>query len=169
MCANQASTMLDMSAALCRLGWVEFEVAKLEMCRQSSEDRRLAEMGVCRNRPMNADMANHQTRLGTYTTDIWPVDTQPSPDALAAAGFFALGSGDRVKCFHCWWNSRDIFHFNLGNGGLQHWSTNDVPFVEHAKYFPTCAYVRLCKGDDFVRRVQQAPPTSPSSVIVSPA
>jgi hypothetical protein len=36
-----------------------------------------------------------------------------------------------------------------GNGGLQHWSAEDSPFAEHLRWFPTCAYVRLAKGEEF--------------------
>jgi len=33
------------------------------------------------------------------------------------------GERDRVKCWYC-------------NGGLQNWERNDVPWEEHAKWFP---------------------------------
>ena len=36
---------------------------------------------------------------------------------------FLVGERDRVKCWYC-------------NGGLQNWERNDIPWEEHAKWFP---------------------------------
>ena len=34
-----------------------------------------------------------------------------------------VGERDRVKCWYC-------------NGGMQNWERNDIPWEEHAKWFP---------------------------------
>jgi len=35
-------------------------------------------------------------------------------------------------------------------GALFKWTESDIPFIEHAKYFPYCPYIRYVKGHDFV-------------------
>ena len=60
--------------------------------------------------------------------------------------------------------SLEVLQFT-GNGGLQKWSATDVPFVEHAKWFPTCAYIRLAKGEDFVRRIAENSNSPHTSVV----
>lgn len=47
------------------------------------------------------------------------------------------GYSDCVRCFFC-------------GGGLNSWSSEDNPWVEHAKWLPDCAFVKLCKGQAFV-------------------
>ena len=54
---------------------------------------------------------------------------------------YLTGDGDKVKCFHC-----DV--------QLNEWEPEDDPFVEHARWFPQCQYIRLIKGEDFVHDVQ---------------
>ena len=56
---------------------------------------------------------------------------------LAEAGFYAVGVADYVKCFSC-------------GGGLFNWEQNDVPWIEHAKWFPECPFVLETKGSQFV-------------------
>ena len=48
-----------------------------------------------------------------------------------------LGSEDSTVCFHC-------------NGGLKKWEVGDDPWVEHARWFSGCDFVRLNKGSDFI-------------------
>ncbi|KAF4532177.1 hypothetical protein B566_EDAN002239 [Ephemera danica] len=49
--------------------------------------------------------------------------------------------GDRVVCFQC-------------GGGLKDWAIDDDPWVEHAAWFPMCAYLLAKKGQNFVNAVQ---------------
>lgn len=59
---------------------------------------------------------------------------------------------DQVRCFYC-------------DGGLRHWEPGDDPWIEHARWFPLCGYVRLVKGDEFVQQaIAQHPPVLPTSV-----
>ena len=37
------------------------------------------------------------------------------------------------------------------SGALFSWKESDIPFIEHAKYFPTCPYIRYVKGHVFIR------------------
>jgi len=36
-------------------------------------------------------------------------------------------------------------------GALFEWTESDIPFIENAKYFPTCPYIRFVKGHAFIR------------------
>lgn len=40
--------------------------------------------------------------------------------------------------------------------GLRHWSDDDDPWVEHARWARTCVFVRQKKGEEFVNLVQLA-------------
>jgi hypothetical protein len=68
------------------------------------------------------------------------------------------GMNDQVRCFYC-------------DGGLRHWEPGDDPWIEHARWFSQCGYVRLIKGDEFVQQsIAQHPPLFPTSVstVVNP-
>ena len=105
-------------------------------------------------------------RLRSYTQ--WPHGMNPSPCSLSTAGFYFLGKrhviekkfwnnvhfssithtqtptlslsgeGDLTCCFHC-------------GGILGAWRNIDDPFVEHARWYPNCVFVRYIKGEEFIR------------------
>ncbi|KAL3881346.1 hypothetical protein ACJMK2_027798 [Sinanodonta woodiana] len=79
------------------------------------------------------------TRLASYKS--WPSQLNQKPQALAKAGLFYLGQGDRVKCFWC-------------GGELYDWDPQDDPWEEHAKWFPECGYVNWIMGEDYVKYIQ---------------
>lgn len=86
-------------------------------------------------------------RLSTYTA--WPGNIPQTPEDLAEAGFYYVGSDDQVRCFHC-------------DGGLRRWDPSDDPWVEHARWFPTCGFVTLMKGEQFIDDAMvQRPPVVP--------
>lgn len=86
--------------------------------------------------PKKPNLCSVESRLRTFTQ--WPDDLLQTPDVLAQAGFYYGGTGDLVRCFHC-------------DGGLQHWDPTDDPWVEHAKWFPSCSFLKLVKGEEFVK------------------
>lgn len=55
----------------------------------------------------------------------------------------SAGFNDLCRCYTC-------------DGGLQRWDADDDPWIEHARWFPHCAYVRQIKGQDYINMVQQA-------------
>merc|ERR1719431_1617638 len=69
----------------------------------------------------------------------WPPALRQQPKELADAGFYYIGLSDQVKCFYC-------------DGGLRNWQPEDVPWVEHARWFSRCVFVRLVKGDEYVQK-----------------
>ncbi|XP_046570869.1 baculoviral IAP repeat-containing protein 2-like isoform X2 [Haliotis rubra] len=60
---------------------------------------------------------------------------------MVEAGFFYTGHGDSVKCFSC-------------GGALRNWQADDDPWIEHARWFPRCPYLRQQKGDEFVDDIE---------------
>ncbi|XP_076445090.1 uncharacterized protein LOC143282997 isoform X2 [Babylonia areolata] len=64
----------------------------------------------------------------------------PSVDELIGLGFFYAGYADCVRCFFC-------------GIGLKSWESDDIPAEVHARWRPTCEYLRLVKGDVFVDTV----------------
>ncbi|CAF1002385.1 unnamed protein product [Rotaria sordida] len=73
----------------------------------------------------------------------WPKETLPAVDDLVRAGFFYTGNKTIVTCFYC-------------NGSLQNWGANDNPTIEHARWFPHCAYAKQLCGDDLYRKIQES-------------
>lgn len=80
-------------------------------------------------------------RHATFTT--WPDENLPSVDDLVRAGFFYTGTKTIVTCFYC-------------NGSLQNWGATDNPTVEHARWFPNCAYIQQLCGPEFYQRIQES-------------
>ncbi|XP_067327616.1 E3 ubiquitin-protein ligase XIAP isoform X3 [Anolis sagrei] len=86
--------------------------------------------------PQNPCMADYETRLKTFVAWNYLV----SKEQLARAGFYSIGNGDSVACFHC-------------GGALQEWKAYEDPWEQHAKWYPGCKYLLEEKGQDFVNRV----------------
>ncbi|UJR30930.1 hypothetical protein I4U23_018442 [Adineta vaga] len=89
----------------------------------------------------NAAFAELPKRAASFVT--WPTDNLPSVDDLVRAGFFFTGIKTVVTCFYC-------------NGSLQNWGPNDNPTIEHARWFPHCAYARQLCGDELYRKIQES-------------
>ncbi|CAF3375186.1 unnamed protein product [Rotaria sp. Silwood1] len=73
----------------------------------------------------------------------WPKEDLPSVDELVRAGFFYTGTKTIVTCFYC-------------NGSLQSWGPNDNPMIEHARWFPHCAYAQQLCGENLYRKIQES-------------
>lgn len=80
-------------------------------------------------------------RLVTFET--WPKENLPSSDDLVRAGFFYTGTKTIVTCFYC-------------NGSLQNWGAHDNPTIEHARWFPNCAYIKQLCGPELYQRIQES-------------
>jgi len=87
--------------------------------------------------PLHPQYATLEARLRTFRE--WPPALRQQPKELADAGFYYIGLSDQVKCFYC-------------DGGLRNWQSEDVPWVEHARWFSRCVFVRLVKGDEYVKK-----------------
>ncbi|CAF2117534.1 unnamed protein product [Rotaria magnacalcarata] len=80
-------------------------------------------------------------RHASYAT--WPIEDLPPVDDLVRTGFFYTGTKTIVTCFYC-------------NGSLQNWGPNDNPMIEHARWFPHCAYSRQLCGEELCRKIQES-------------
>lgn len=76
--------------------------------------------------PKHSEYKSREIRLKSFLG--WPSDKKQKPEDLACAGFFYLGTGDSVKCFHC-------------GGLLRYWDDPDVPWEEHKRWFPACPFI----------------------------
>ncbi|XP_015918264.1 putative inhibitor of apoptosis isoform X1 [Parasteatoda tepidariorum] len=112
---------------------------KSKLLDQDQEHLNLEQLGIhLYSSPAHPQQASLSARLRSFTA--WPKTAPVSKEDLANAGFFYIGIGDHTKCFHC-------------NGGLCNWEVGDDPWVEHAKWFCNCHFLRLNKGDEFVEEV----------------
>ncbi|CAF0794077.1 unnamed protein product [Rotaria sp. Silwood1] len=75
----------------------------------------------------------------------WPEAQQaslPSIETFVDAGFFYTGDSTVVRCFYC-------------NGALRNWQASDDPKIEHARWFPQCAYIRQFIGENLYQAIQR--------------
>ncbi|XP_041354958.1 uncharacterized protein LOC121372607 [Gigantopelta aegis] len=92
--------------------------------------------------PKYPKYADLDTRILTFAGR-WPHPNNQTPRQLGEAGFFFSGnSRDSTTCYFC-------------GGGLRNWIRGDNPFVEHARWFSRCEFIREVKGDKFVVLVQE--------------
>jgi len=88
----------------------------------------------------NINYIEIRKRYASFAT--WPNENLPPVDDLVKAGFFFTGTKTIVTCFHC-------------NGSLKNWGPNDNPMIEHARWFPNCAYAKQLCGADLHRKIQE--------------
>lgn len=93
-----------------------------------------------RNRIKYPDYKSEEVRRKSFDDGVeWDKNLFP-PSEMAKAGFYYVGYGDHVRCFHC-------------GIGLTKWVRNDIPWVEHAKWSASCMFLEKEKGVGFVRNV----------------
>ncbi|XP_077295166.1 death-associated inhibitor of apoptosis 1-like isoform X1 [Arctopsyche grandis] len=92
--------------------------------------------------PVRPAFASEPARLASFKD--WPCRMKQRPEVMADAGFFYTGSGDKTVCYYC-------------GGGLKDWEDDDDPWEQHARWFPTCHYIQLIKGDSYVQSVRSKP------------
>ncbi|XP_061114765.1 baculoviral IAP repeat-containing protein 7 isoform X2 [Conger conger] len=91
-------------------------------------------------------MRSEEERFRTFQD--WPSDAPVTAVDLAKAGFYFLGTGDKVRCFCC-------------GGILRYWVHGDSPLGEHKRHFPTCSFV-LGRN---VGNIQQIPAPGSSDAV----
>ncbi|KAK3098308.1 hypothetical protein FSP39_018246 [Pinctada imbricata] len=93
----------------------------------------LRSLGISLDRPRYPAYAILNVRISSFQG--WPSSLTQTPRMLALAGFFYAGYGDYVRCFFC-------------GGGLRNWEDGDDPWVEHARWFARCSFLRMNKGEE---------------------
>ncbi|XP_059160168.1 uncharacterized protein LOC131943882 isoform X2 [Physella acuta] len=99
-----------------------------------------SELGIITERPKRPEYAVKLKRKETFSS--WPRNHRLTEDELVDAGFYFAGYGDCARCFYC-------------GGGLRNWEDEDDVYVEHARWFPKCAFIRQRMGQVFVDQVQK--------------
>jgi hypothetical protein len=113
----------------------------LQVQRNSSSSDPQQAIAKLNKTAINKRYVEAKKRLASFAT--WPDDNSPSIDDLVKAGFFYTGTKTMVTCFYC-------------NGSLQNWDANDNPMIEHARWFPHCAYARQLCGVQLHRKIQES-------------
>ncbi|XP_063417932.1 baculoviral IAP repeat-containing protein 2-like [Mytilus trossulus] len=113
-------------------------------CYESSSSSRISSnatssFGIDLDNPRYPNYAALQVRISSFQG--WPSYLDQTPKQMATAGFLFAGYQDYTRCFFC-------------GGGLRNWEAGDDPWVEHARWFPKCSYLRQNKGDRFIKAVQ---------------
>ncbi|XP_045195836.2 E3 ubiquitin-protein ligase XIAP-like [Mercenaria mercenaria] len=94
--------------------------------------------GISNGRPRNPDYSMTTERLATFKG--WSTNGIVIEE-LSNAGFYATGSRDFVRCFYC-------------GGGMKDWQQDDDPWIEHARYFPDCDFLKLHADEEFIKKAQ---------------
>ncbi|KAE8737641.1 hypothetical protein FOCC_FOCC016894 [Frankliniella occidentalis] len=97
--------------------------------------------------------STEENRLKTFDGR-WPSNAKVTPEALAKAGFYAYGEGDKTICHYC-------------GLGLCNWEEDYEPFVEHALFNPHCNFLILIKGREFIYDVYKTIVTFPERTSVN--
>jgi len=94
-----------------------------------------------RYRVKHPQYSGRQARMQTFMNARGLLPRGQNIDTLVDAGFFHVGPHDNVKCFCC-----DI--------GLKNWQIDDNPWIEHARWFPRCSYLKEQKDEEFIQAAQ---------------
>lgn len=94
----------------------------------------------CGNTPRHPEFADEPKRVESFAGK--PRPEGQNINVIANAGYFYTGPGDKVRCFYC-------------NGSLNHWSPMDEPWVEHAKFFPRCGFLRSKRDPGYIEVIQK--------------
>ncbi|RUS87954.1 hypothetical protein EGW08_004232 [Elysia chlorotica] len=100
------------------------------------------ELGITTERPKRCEYSSTSARLQTFSN--WPANHPVKSKDLAVAGFYFTdhaNKNDGVECFYC-------------GGALSDWKAGEDAWVEHARHFPTCAFLKLTLGPMFPETVQ---------------
>ncbi|KAL3883085.1 hypothetical protein ACJMK2_029378 [Sinanodonta woodiana] len=89
-----------------------------------------------RNGTQQSQGANGATANASVVTSRNP-GQWGSSDRIRSPQYQAYSLQDVVRCFAC-------------NGGLKNWDPEDDPWIEHARWFPQCPFVKRVKGQEFI-------------------
>ncbi|CAC5368147.1 BIRC7_8 [Mytilus coruscus] len=105
---------------------------------------RIQENSVTVDRNRENTVTDDRNRENTVTDDRNRENTVTDDrnQELINAGFFYTGTEDHCRCFFC-------------GGGLRRWEEGDLPWTEHARWYPKCPFVIQCKGEKFIEDVAE--------------
>lgn len=91
------------------------------------------------SKPKRPEYASEEKRFASFAG--WSCD-YVTPSDLTKSGLFRTGNDDCTRCFYC-------------GGGLRNWQPSDDVWVEHARWFPKCEFLRQQIGQAFIDTVQE--------------
>lgn len=91
--------------------------------------------------PINKGLTTIESRLKSFELFKHKRKLHQDIFTLCESGLFYIGDGhnDKMLCFCC-------------NQGLKDWEPKDDPWLEHARWSPSCCYMLLMKGKHFVEK-----------------
>lgn len=89
-------------------------------------------------KPYYSQYSVEVARLNSFES--WPKDMTQKPADMADAGFFYTKQNDKVICYFC-------------GGGVKDWTPGDIPWEEHARFFQSCPYVLIIKGEEYIHEI----------------
>lgn len=104
----------------------------------SNHNSNFSSLGINIEKPRYPTYASLPVRISSYQG--WPSYLDQTPRDMGMSGFFYAGYNDYARCFFC-------------GGGLRNWEAGDNPWVEHARWFPQCAFLKQNKGEEFIKTV----------------
>lgn len=90
--------------------------------------------------PKYPEYAIPARRLSSFR--MWPHALKQRPEVLSQSGLYYTGMSDHTICFYC-------------GGGIKDWEPEDVPWEEHAKWYPNCNFLKFHKGLEFISEIQR--------------
>jgi hypothetical protein len=116
----------------------EMERAPTQTSNQYPHSNGYATLEINVEKPKYPNYAQLQVRISSYQG--WPTCLDQTPRDMAMAGFLFDGYQDFTRCFFC--------------GGVLHsWEPGEEPWLEHARWFPQCAFVKQNKGEAYIQEV----------------
>jgi hypothetical protein len=116
----------------------EMEKAPTQTSNQYQHSNGYATLEINVEKPKYPNYAQLQVRISSYQG--WPTCLDQTPRDMAMAGFLFDGYQDYTRCFVC-------------GGELRNWEPGEEPWIEHARWFPQCAFVKQNKGETFIQEV----------------
>ncbi|KAJ8673411.1 hypothetical protein QAD02_004673 [Eretmocerus hayati] len=113
---------------------VDYRSGPVQVETQNQHKRNLNCIRIDEN-PKFLQYVHVEIRLSSFND--WPISISQTKEQLAAAGFFHTGRGDSTTCYHCGLT-------------LQNWEPLDIPWNQHAKWFPGCLFLNLSKERAFI-------------------
>jgi hypothetical protein len=116
----------------------EMERAPTQTSNQYQHSNGDATLEINIEKPKYPNYAQLQVRISSYQG--WPTCLDQTPRDMAMAGFLFAGYQDYTRCFFC-------------GGELRNWEPGEEPWIEHARWFPQCAFVKQNRGEAFIQEV----------------
>ena len=116
----------------------EMERAPTQISNQYQHSNGYATLEINVEKPKYPNYAQLQVGISSYQG--WPTCLDQTPRDMAMAGFLFAGYQDYTRCFFC-------------GGELRNWESGEEPWIEYARWFPQCAFVKQNKGETFIQEV----------------